>query len=88
MCDKIFHMKQKEALNQEMTVDDLSCIKNMTSGQVVPEELVLKNLLCDNTVFKTFDEALNNGKKGFHMIQVPPFKMITLNKQDYKDNYI
>ena len=81
-------MKKKEALNQEMTVDDLSHIKNMTSGQVDPEELVLKNLLCDNTVSKTFDEALNNGKQGFHMTQVSPFKMITLNKQDYKDNYI
>ena len=80
-------MEKKEALNQEMTMDDASRIKNMTSGQVIPEDLDLKNLLCDEMVL-SFDEALYNGKKFFHMTQVPPHKMITLNENDYRDNYI
>ena len=85
--DKILYMEKKEALNQEMTMDDASRIKNMTSGLVIPEDLDLKNLLCDEMVL-SFDEALYNGKKFFHMTQVPPHKMVTLNENDCRDNYI
>ncbi len=44
----------------------LSHVKNSTSGQLIPEELDIKNLLSNNRVFKSFDEALNNNKYGYH----------------------
>ena len=88
-CYTKFHSIEKtQAANQEMTIDDLPRIEIRTSGQEIPEELVLKNILCVNTVFETFNEALNNGKKFYHMTNVLPFKMVTLNKKDFKNNYI
>ena len=71
-----------------MTDEGLSHVKDSTSGQLIPEELDIKNLLSGDRVFNSFDEALNNNKYGFHITQIPPSKMARLNKEDYVDYYI
>jgi hypothetical protein len=73
---------------QVMTDEGLSHVKNSTSGQLIPDELDIKNLLSDDRVFKSYDEALNNNKYGFHVTQIPPSKMACINKEDYVDHYI
>jgi hypothetical protein len=78
----------KEVRIQVMTDEGLSHVKDLTSGQLILEELDIKNLLSDDRDFNSFDEALNNNKYGFHVTQIPPSKMACLNKEDYVDHYI
>ena len=65
-----------------MTDDELSHIKDLTSEQCIQEELNIKNLLPEDRVFKSFDEALNNNIYGFHITQIPPSNMLSFNKED------
>ena len=68
---KYMEITKKNKRIQVMTYEGLSHIKNSTSGQLIPEELDIKNLLSDDRVFKSFDEALSNSKYGYHITQIP-----------------
>jgi hypothetical protein len=79
---KYWYIKKHEKMVHVMTDDELSHIKDLTSEQCIQEELNIKNLLPEDRVFKSFDEALNNNIYGFHITQIPPSNMLSFNKED------